>query len=97
MCSALKDQVKRNQSLEKNIFYQDCSQHLQGEDKSSFSLEEIRQDCAVHVEETDEEDSLVESHHVVLTAPSSDQFSIFLPINSYRANQHDHQTHSFHH
>ena len=87
--STLKDQVERDQTFEKNILNQDCSQHLQGEHKSPVPLDEVSQDPAVQVEKGDEEDGLVESHHVVLDGPGSDQFSIFLPINAYRADQRD--------
>ena len=43
VCSTLEDQIYRDQTLEKNVFYQNCPQHLQGEDKSSFSWEQTGQ------------------------------------------------------
>ena len=89
MSSTLKDQVERDETFEKNILDQDRSQHLQGEHKSPVPLDEVSQDPAVQVEKGDEENSLVESHHVMLDGPGSDQFSIFLPINAYRTNQRD--------
>ena len=70
--STLKDQVERDETFEKNILDQDRSQHLQGEHKSSAALDEVSQDGAVQVEKDDEEDGLVEGHHVVLDGPGSD-------------------------
>ena len=43
VCSTLEDQINRDQTLEKNVFYQNCPQHLQGKDKSSFSWEQTGQ------------------------------------------------------
>ena len=43
VCSTLEDQINRDQTLEKSVFYQNCPQHLQGEDKSSFSWEQTGQ------------------------------------------------------
>ena len=72
MFSTLEDQVDRHQTLEENIFYQDCPQHLQGEDESSFPLQEISYDCVVQVEKEKKEKSLVEGHHIVLAGSRSD-------------------------
>ena len=74
MFSAVTDQIDRKEAFEKHIFYQDCPQHLQVEEDTARdrSGEKVGEECAVQVEKDDEENSLVESHHVVLASSRLD-------------------------
>ena len=89
------DEEEGEDKLEGEVLDENDSYHLQVKEKPSSSSEEVSEETIVDVDKDNEEQSLVQSDHIMILSPRNGQSPLF-PMHSNRHHENKHQSTSLH-